>query len=55
MMVYEIQDYLMMLMFSWTVVLITISNLTDTAILFFSQNKHEYPCNIIGMTRNIQF
>lgn len=45
MMVYEIQDYLMMLMFGWTVVLITISSLIDTEILFLSQNKHEYPYN----------
>lgn len=55
MMVYEIQDYLMMLMSSWIAVLITISNLIDTEILFFFQNKYAYPCNIMGMKRNIQF
>lgn len=40
MMVYEIQDHLMMLMFGWIAVLITISNLIDTEILFFSEQAY---------------
>lgn len=45
----------MMLMFGWIAVLITISNLIDTEILFFFFPEQAYPCNIMGVKRNIQF